>query len=93
MSWSTYATGKVERVRDKVAANISGTKCVEPEETVKNEAGALIDKVLASMPAGTAVKVEASGSQYISSNPDGSPNNGAFNRLQILVEPIPGFLE
>jgi hypothetical protein len=87
MSWSVGAIGKAAAVRTSIAKQFEGTKCVEPEETVRKAAAALIDAALGAQSSATAVKVLASGSQSSSST------SGVSNSLMISVEPQYGFVE
>lgn len=87
MSWSLSAVGKSRAVADRVAKSIADSKCSEPEETIKNAVGAALATALAAFPEGMAVKVVASGSQ----SSDGKGN--ATNSLQVVLEPLYGFVE
>lgn len=90
MSWSTTAIGKPAAVAAKVKEDIERYKCAEPEESIKNSIGQSIYAALACFPEGTAVRVEASGSQYV---PDASKPDAAINTLNVKIEPLYGFIE
>jgi hypothetical protein len=86
MSWSVSAVGKPAAVAAKVQADLNAYKCVDPEEGVKQAAGAAIAAALGAQRADSAVKVEASGHQS-------GGGETASNTLRIVVEPIYGFVE
>jgi hypothetical protein len=88
MSWSVAAIGKSSAVRAAIANQFAnGSKCAEPEETIRQAAAAVIDKALEAQAEATAVKVSASGSQ---SSSGGIVTN---NSLSIMVDPMWGFVE
>jgi hypothetical protein len=88
MSWSVSAVGKPAAVAVKLAGAFTTNKCMEPEETIRQQVGQIIAKALEVFPADTAVNVSASGSQQ---SPKG---DGKFiNQLSVKIEPIYGFAE
>lgn len=90
MSWSVNAIGKPAAVAAKLAKDFAGIKCTEPEETIKNKVAEAIAVGLAAFPAGMAVRVEASGSQYV---PDAGSPAQAQNQLRVELMPLYGFVE
>ena len=86
MSWSVSAIGKPAAVAAKVQKDISAYKCVDPEEGVKQAAGAAIAAALGAQNPSSAVKVEASGHQS-------GTGETAVNTLKIEVTPVYGFVE
>jgi hypothetical protein len=90
MSWSVSATGKASAVRTEIKRQFeTGSKCIEPEETVRLAAASLLDAAIAAQDPSKAVKISAGGSQ----NFDHSKNSVVSNNLNIVVEPIYGFVE
>jgi hypothetical protein len=88
MSWSVTAIGKSSAVRASIAKQFAtGSKCAEPEETIRQAVAVVIDKALEAQAEATAVKVSASGSQ---SSSGGVVTN---NSLSIIVDPMWGFVE
>lgn len=89
MSWSVVAHGRAGAVRKEIARQFaSGSKCTEPEETVRQAAIAIMDAALAAQQPTAVVKASASGSQ------SGDYSKQLFNnQLNITVEPQYGFLE
>ena len=88
MSWSVSAFGKAPAVRTAIAKQFEqGGKCMEPEETIRQSAAAIIDAALAGQAPSQVVEVSASGSM--------STNSGKFtsNTLNIAVTPRWGFVE
>lgn len=91
MSWSVGAIGKAAAVRAAIAKQFAdGSKCLEPEETVRQAAAAAIDGALAAQDPGIVVKVLASGSQFFK---DYTTKTGIQNSLSLTVEPLSGFIE
>ena len=91
MSWSVSAVGKAPAVRKKIADDVAKmSPCSEPEETVKQNLVASIGAALATFPPNTAVRVEASGSQYA---PDSKAPTELLNTVSLKIEPIGGFIE
>lgn len=89
MSWSVQAVGKAPAVALKIESDFTAmSKCMEPEEGVKQAVRAAISVALAAQDPKTAVKVSASGSQ--STN---YPDNTFRNQLSVSVEPMYGFVE
>ncbi|WP_315792279.1 MULTISPECIES: hypothetical protein [unclassified Bradyrhizobium] len=90
MSWSFYAVGKASAVRKKAADEIANSNITfaEPERSLRVKLFDAIDSALAAMPEASAVSIRASGSQYTSSNPDGT-----FNTVKLEIEPMYGFVE
>ena len=91
MSWSVSAIGKASAVAAKLAADFTKIKCNEPEETIKNTVASALATALAAFPEKCAVRVEASGSQWVP-DPTGAPS-AMTNQLSVKVEPIHSFLE
>jgi len=89
MSWSISGRmGKAAAVRAAVAKEFEqGSKCTEPEETIRQSAAQIIDSALAGQDPQQVVEVSASGHM--------STNNGkvASNTLNIAVTPRWGFIE
>jgi hypothetical protein len=91
MSWSVAAIGKASAVRASIADQFAKqSKCMEPEESVRQAAATLIDASLAAQDPATAVRVSASGSQGFK---DWDKKTGVFNSASIVVEPQHGFVE
>lgn len=91
MSWSTTVIGKPPAVAQRIVRDLAGYKCVDPEEAVKQAAGAAIAAALAAQHPNSVVRVTASGHQgqnYV----DGKAL-GIVNTLNVLVEPLHGFVE
>jgi hypothetical protein len=62
MSWSAYATGKPAKARATIEAGFAGSKCAEPEETIRLAAKEVILAALAGQREDSVVQVMASGS-------------------------------
>jgi len=90
MSWGVSAIGKVPAVRKVVAEQFTRNQCAEPEETVRQAAGVLIDAALAAQKETGVVKVSASGSQ---SCDNWETKTGLTNQLSISIDPQNSFLE
>jgi hypothetical protein len=92
MSWSVVAIGKARAVRIEIAGQFArGSKCSEPEETIRQSAAELIDRALSSTSEIFAVKVTANGSQGFKDY--SKPENGVHNNLNIGIEVQHGFVE
>lgn len=89
MSWSVSAVGKPSAVAVKLAAQFSGIKCMEPEETIKNTVASAVAVALKAFPESSAVKVDAYGSQ----STDAAKPDFATNQLSVKIEPLWGFCE
>lgn len=87
MSWSFSGVGKPAALIEKMHRDLK-YKCTEPEETIKNEVMATIERALSAFPPSHPVEVTASGSQ--SSTPD---NLSFVNNLQVGIKPLWGFVE
>lgn len=95
MSWYIHASGKPIALVDELARQFGNVKCSEPEETIKNNAFALISTALSKFPASAAVRVTAQGSQTTIGD-DGKQTMGAgeaINSLEIKIEPLWRFVE
>lgn len=90
MSWSVNAIGRASAVAKKLKSDFERIKCSEPEETIKNTVAVAVTAALDAFPPDTAVKVEASGSQYC---PDSTKPDQKFNNLTVKLEPLYGFVE
>ena len=92
MSWSVAALGKAEAVRKDIAAQFTrGSKCVEPEESIRQAAAGILDKAIGNQANVYVVKATASGSQgYVDYS---SPEKGVYNSLSLNVEVMHGFVE
>ena len=92
MSWSIGAIGKAAAMRTEIAQQfVRGGKCIEPEESIRLDAGKLIDKALESITGPFVVKVQASGSQGFKNYP--KPEEGICNNLTISIEIQHNFVE
>lgn len=88
MSWSVQAVGKVPAVCVEVAKQFSQGKCIDPEESIRKAAMDVIAAAIAAQGSNVVIKVAASGSQstdYVT--------NVIRNQLNIVIEPLYGFLE
>jgi hypothetical protein len=89
MSWSVSAMGKAPAVRTEIARQFTAqSKCMEPEEGVRQAARQLLDVSLAAQDAASIVKVSASGSQWT--------DNGRQiirNTANVAIENMGAFLE
>lgn len=88
MSWSFSGVGKPAGLIEKMHADLK-FKISEPEETIKNEVMATIERALSAFPSSFAVEVIASGSQ----SSVGSDNTSFANSLQVSIKPLWGFVE
>ena len=92
MSWSVSSIGKSDKVREALAKQFkSHGTCPEPEESHRQAAAALIDKVLENTSPKSAVRIVACGSQWSENYSD--PTSGLNHNLQINIEHVPGFVE
>lgn len=88
MSWGIQAFGKATAVRVAVQKQFeSGSKCTEPEETIRQAAAAIIDLALGDQATAQVLEVSASGSMY---SKDGKVTS---NGLNIAITPRWNFLE
>lgn len=62
MSWSAYATGKPAKVKETIEGQFAGSKCSEPEETIRLAAKEVILAAVAGQREDSVVQVSASGS-------------------------------
>jgi hypothetical protein len=90
MSWSYSKVGKVPAVAADAAKTLASINCAEPEQTIKSMVANVIEGALAVYPPDVAVKVTASGSQYV---PDGNKPNEVINSLSVNIEHLYGFVE
>jgi hypothetical protein len=88
MSWYIKKVGAAKAVADAVKKSLDDIKCVEPENTIKNDVGAAIYLALGAFPPDFPVSVEASGSQSSDPNWDGQ-----VNMLNVKIEPLFGFVK
>lgn len=90
MSWSVGAVGKASAVRKEIAAQFQrGSKCIEPEETIRQHVKALLDASLAGQGTEVAVRVIASGSQSYTQESDPKKTN---NTATITIENLWNFV-
>jgi hypothetical protein len=90
MSWSLSAIGKVAAVKAKVQADFANMTHLQGEElALKDAAQAIVNNALESQSPEIGVRVECSGSASAS----GLGGEKKTQRLQILVEPLYGFVE
>jgi hypothetical protein len=92
MSWSVSAIGKPASVAAKVQKDLDGYRCTDPEEGVKQAAGVAILAAVNAQSANSVVRVTASGHQSPIYDEKGQ-TVGFQNQLQMIVEPIYGFVE
>lgn len=90
MSWSVSAFGKTTAVAAKLSADFARITCSEPEQSIKNKVAEVVAAALAVYPAGTVVRVEASGSQY---TPDSTKPDEKTNNVKLSLDPVHGFVE
>lgn len=88
MSWSFSAVGRPAAVAAKAAKELSAFKCAEPEESIKERIMQSIVIACEAMPSDIAVRVEASGSQYVKQT-DGP----VVNTASLKIETLYGFVE
>lgn len=64
MSWSVGASDATPKVGEMIENQFeSGSKCIEPEESIRQSARKLIAEVVASQTSGTKLSINAYGSQ------------------------------
>lgn len=91
MSWSVSAIGSARAVEKEITRQFGiGSKCAEPEETVRQTAQALIMQALQGQSDNKVVKISASGSQSRYEK-DGVVDMS--NSLTITIEPIWNFVQ
>ena len=91
MSWSVQAIGSARAVEKEITKQFeNGSKCAEPEETVRQAAKATVLAALAGQSDNKAVKVMASGSQ---SRYEKDGVIDMSNSLSITIEPIWYFVQ
>lgn len=84
MSWSFHGIGRPAAVLAKAQAELPRMRCVEPEETVKGKLLEALEAALDNWPDNYAVRVAASGSQFM--------NDGKSTQtLSVTIEPLLGF--
>jgi hypothetical protein len=89
MSWGVSAIGKAPAVAVAIAKQFSNSSpCVEPEESVRLGAAALIAASLAGYDSSGVVSVSANGHQSTT-----YPTNAIVNALNIDIRPQHGFIE
>lgn len=89
MSWSINVVGKVSAVRAKAQDDLKQINCMEPEESIKNAVGDIIDTSLCAYPHSVAVKIIANGSQY----KPFADKEGIINSVNLTIEPLYWFVE
>ena len=87
MSWSINAVGKPAAVAKSCREQISGYKCAEPEEAVRQMIVEAIEAACKGFNDSTLVRVNANGSMYTA---DGASQ---YNSASLTIEPILGFVE
>jgi hypothetical protein len=93
MSWSVAAIGKAGAVQASIAKQFAGSKCSEPEESVRQAAASVLATAIAAQDPASAVKVTASGNQGHKYGPNGEATGLFTNSLSINVDPQYGFVE
>lgn len=93
MSWSVQAIGRVKALKDRMAEEFGKATCMEPEETVRQAAGATIASALAAQDPDSVVQISASGSQSQKYDGTGAPTGLFTNNLDVKVTPVWGFVE
>jgi hypothetical protein len=98
MSWSISVVGKAPAVREKAQSDLKKITCQEPEETIKNLVGSIVDMALCSFPDSVAVQIAASGSQGPAYEIDQAGNYKQIegkltNSLKVDISPLYGFVE
>lgn len=93
MSWSVAATGKAPAVgADLERQFANGSKCSEPEETIRQAARMLLAASIAGQDPASVVQISAAGSQSQSYS-TGASGSSIKNSLTIAVTPLGTFLE
>jgi hypothetical protein len=91
MSWSVAAIGKSQAVAAEIAKQFAnGSKCMEPEESIRQAAASLIATAMVAEDAAVVVTVTANGSQSFK---DYTTKTGVTNSLSITIQPQYGFIE
>jgi hypothetical protein len=93
MSWSFSGCGKAAPLFAKMKADLSAYRCVEPEESIKQQALITIETAINAFPNKAAVKIEASGSQSPEIGPKGELTGKYTNSLSIVLTSLYGFIE
>jgi hypothetical protein len=91
MSWYVQGVGNPEPLLRNLTEQIERVTCMEPEQSIKAKVGEVLALALEAMPAHQPVKVNASGSQSVESNPDGPPTHFT-NTLTLTIEPLWGYV-
>lgn len=89
MSWSFYATGKPKAVlakADEEFKRIDGQITAVPERSIAQLVHTMIATALGGMPDSSAVSIQSSGSQS-------TTVDGAYNSINLVIQPIYGFVE
>ena len=93
MSWSVSAVGKSDVVAAVIEKQFeNGGKCMEPEESIRQAARALLAASLKAQVPSAAVEVSAGGSQSTGASIPGGPDV-VRNTLTLTVKPFWNFLE
>lgn len=93
MSWSVGAIGKSGAVKKEISEQFNrGGKCIEPEETIRQQVASLLDDALDTIHNSFVVKVQASGSQGYKDYSAGV-TGGVHNNLSISIEVQHNFVE
>ena len=98
MSWGVGAIGKAPAVRKEIARQFAqGSKCTEPEESIRQLAASMLDASLAAQADNTPVRVAGSGSASFEYPPKtgDAPNPPVIknNTLTVSVEVLYNFVE
>jgi hypothetical protein len=93
MSWGVSSVGRPIPVAAKLATQFAKNPCVEPEETVRQAAAALIAACLAAQDPSSAVAVTAGGYQSAIYGAGGKATGTFQNALNVKIEPLYGFVE
>jgi len=89
MSWSINKTGKASEVAEQLVEELAKNPCQEPEETIRQEVGAVCATALAAMPEDQMVEVVAFGSQSPVYPEGGGDATGEFkNEVKLSLKPI-----
>jgi len=90
MSWSLNGVGRPAAVLANLKADVARNRCIEPEQTIRDDVMHAIELALNAMPPSSAVHVTASGSQYA---PDSLQPALVVNSLKVDISPLYGFAE
>ena len=93
MSWGVSGVGKPVALAAKLATEFSKNPCCDPEESVRQAAGAVIAACLAAQDPNSVVTVMAGGHQSTVYGTDGNATGQYQNTLNIKIDPIYGFVE